>query len=87
VFAPVEDVPVRHLETVDGQRVYYEVFGNPRGVPVVFLHGGPGSGASVAQRRLFDPDLFRVVIVDQRGCGRSRPLAEEDDGSWSTNTT
>lgn len=87
MFAPVDEVRVGHLATADGHLVYYEAFGNPRGVPLVFLHGGPGSGASVNQRRLFDPDLFRVVIVDQRGSGRSRPRAEDDDASWSTNTT
>lgn len=87
MFEPVHAVQAASLATADGQHVYYEVFGNPRGIPLVFLHGGPGSGASVNQRRLFDPEVFRVVIVDQRGCGRSRPLAEEDDASGSLNTT
>lgn len=87
MFEPVDDVEPAFLATADGQQVYYEVFGNPHGIPLVFLHGGPGSGASVHQRRLFDPDLFRAVIVDQRGCGRSRPLAEKDDASAGFNTT
>jgi proline iminopeptidase len=56
--------------------VYWEQSGNPKGVPVVFLHGGPGAGASPAHRRFFDPMHYRIVIFDQRGAGRSRPLGE-----------
>lgn len=74
------------LVTDDGHRVYFETFGNAGGVPLLYLHGGPGSGASVNQRAFFDRDLFRVVFVDQRGSGRSRPLAE-DATDPSTNTT
>ena len=85
--SPVATVQSYILETSDGHRVYYEAFGNPLGVPIVYLHGGPGSGASVNQRRLFDPDLFHVVMVDQRGSGRSRPLASEPDAVAATNTT
>lgn len=87
MFPPVEAVQSSLLETSDGHSVYYEVFGNPLGVPIVFLHGGPGTGASVNQRRIFDPDVFHVVIVDQRGSGRSRPLASALDASPTTNTT
>ncbi len=56
--------------------LYFEQSGNPDGVPVVFLHGGPGSGASPAHRQFFDPDFYRIVIFDQRGAGRSTPLGE-----------
>jgi proline iminopeptidase len=63
------------LPTGDGHEIYWEECGNPRGTPVVFLHGGPGAGASAAHRRFFDPRAFRIVIFDQRGAGRSRPLA------------
>ncbi len=56
--------------------MYWEVSGNPNGVPVLFLHGGPGAGASPSHRRFFDPAFFRIVIFDQRGAGRSTPLGE-----------
>jgi proline iminopeptidase len=56
--------------------MYWETCGNPRGAPVVFLHGGPGAGAAPAHRRFFDPAHYRIVVYDQRGAGRSRPLGE-----------
>lgn len=56
--------------------MYWEVSGNPDGIPLVFLHGGPGAGATPAHRRFFDPEAYRIVIFDQRGAGRSRPLGE-----------
>ena len=62
------------LPLSDGHTMYWEQVGNPRGVPVLFLHGGPGAGAGVIHRRFFDPGFWRVVIFDQRGAGRSRPL-------------
>src|SRR3546814_17557388 len=62
--------------------VYWEEGGNPAGLPVVFLHGGPGSGTSPAQRRFFDPSAWRIVLFDQRGAGRSTPHA-----SLHANTT
>ena len=63
--------------TVDGgHRLYWEVSGNPEGAPVLFLHGGPGAGATPAHRRFFDPAHYRIVIFDQRGAGRSTPLGE-----------
>jgi proline iminopeptidase len=66
------------LEVGDGHRVHWEQSGNPAGRPVVCLHGGPGSGCSPGWRRWFDPDRFRVVLLDQRGCGRSTPSAADD---------
>lgn len=73
----------RHmLEVGDGHTLYVEEVGNPNGIPVVVLHGGPGGGCSPAMRRFFDPDVYRVVLFDQRGCGRSRPHA-----SVKANTT
>lgn len=81
------NVQTHTLHTTDGHDVYFEEFGNRRGVPLVLLHGGPGSGTSVNQRPFFDPALFRVVFVDQRGSGRSRPLAEEAGADPTTNTT
>jgi proline iminopeptidase len=75
------------LDVGDGHLLYWETCGNPAGTPAVWLHGGPGSGASLGARRNFDPDAYRVVLFDQRGCGRSRPLATEPDSNPSTNTT
>lgn len=67
------------LEVVDGNAMYWETIGTPGGTPAVYLHGGPGSGSTHDARRYFDPDGFRAVLFDQRGCGRSRPLASEPD--------
>lgn len=62
--------------------IYYEECGNPNGKPVVFLHGGPGSGCNPSQRRFFNPTHYRIILLDQRGCGKSRP-----QGSLINNTT
>jgi proline iminopeptidase len=75
------------LEVGDGNRVYWEVSGNPAGTPAVVLHGGPGSGATPGWRRLFDPARYRIVLFDQRGCGRSTPHASSPVIDLSTNTT
>jgi len=64
------------LEVDPPHRIYWEQIGNPDGIPVVFLHGGPGSGISQAHRRFFDPERFNVLLFDQRGTGRSTPVAE-----------
>ena len=70
------------LIDLDGQhKMYWEVSGNPRGFPVVFLHGGPGAGASPSHRRFFDPDHYRIIVFDQRGSGRSRPFAEIENNT------
>jgi len=61
--------------------MYFEQSGNPAGVPVVFLHGGPGAGASAAHRQFFDPAFYRIIIFDQRGAGRSTPLGELRDNT------
>jgi proline iminopeptidase len=75
------------LEVGDGNLVYWEACGNPRGKPAVVLHGGPGSGCSEWHRRLFDPTVYRVVLFDQRGCGRSRPHAGAPDTDLASNNT
>ena len=72
-----------YLDTGEGHEIYWEECGNPKGIPVVFLHGGPGGGCSPGQRRLFDPARYRIVLFDQRGCGRSRPHASlEANTTW-----
>ncbi|NBC31918.1 MAG: prolyl aminopeptidase [Alphaproteobacteria bacterium] len=76
LFPPIEPYHAGYLRVDDLHSLYWEQCGNPRGVPVVFLHGGPGAGASPMHRRLFDPAHYRIIIFDQRGAGRSRPLGE-----------
>jgi len=65
-----------YLEVGDGHKIYYEQYGNPKGIPILFLHGGPGAGFSNSHKSFFDPKAFRVVFFDQRGSGRSVPYAE-----------
>ncbi|MGH2450178.1 MAG: prolyl aminopeptidase [Candidatus Limnocylindria bacterium] len=86
LYAEVE--PYRHgtLDVGDGNRVYWETCGNPSGKPAIVFHGGPGSGAATWFRRLFDPNAYRVVLFDQRGCGRSTPHASEPETDLTTNT-
>ncbi len=67
----------KHAISVDEPHVLYvEESGNPKGLPVVFLHGGPGAGCSPSQRQFFDPEMYRIILFDQRGCGLSKPHAE-----------
>ena len=82
LFAPI--APLRHgmLEVDNVHTLYWEEVGNPAGIPVVFLHGGPGAGLSPQHRRFFDPQHYRVILFDQRGAGKSTPL-----GEWRNNTT
>ncbi len=75
LYPPIEPFESGHLDVGDGHRVYWEISGNPTGKPAIFLHGGPGGGASPVHRQLFDPERYRVLIFDQRGCGRSTPHA------------
>lgn len=82
LFPPI--APTRHgMLQVDAlHTIYWEEIGNPDGIPVVFLHGGPGAGLSPQHRRFFDPAHYRVMLFDQRGAGKSTPL-----GEWRNNTT
>ncbi|WP_341367712.1 prolyl aminopeptidase [Yoonia sp. BS5-3] len=75
LYPPIDPFDQRMLTVGEGHSIYVEQAGNPDGIPVVVLHGGPGGGCSPAMRRYFDPEIFRVVLFDQRGCGRSRPHA------------
>ncbi|MEU6997347.1 prolyl aminopeptidase [Nonomuraea sp. NPDC046570] len=75
------------LDVGDGNRLYWEVCGNPDGKPVVMLHGGPGAGCSERHRRQFDPAAYRIVLFDQRNCGRSEPHAGDPEVSLEHNTT
>jgi proline iminopeptidase len=76
LFAPIEPYRIHTISVSDGHQLYIEECGNPQGVPAVFVHGGPGAGCELYHRQFFDPDVFRIVLFDQRGCGRSRPHAE-----------
>ena len=86
-FPPIEPYDKGVVNVGDGHRIYWECCGNPDGKPALFLHGGPGAGCPPSSRRFFDPNAYRVVLFDQRGCGRSRPLASEPEADLSTNTT
>ena len=74
LFPEIGPFEIGTLPLTDGHTMYWEQVGNPRGAPVLFLHGGPGAGAGAVHRRFFDPAFWRVVVFDQRGAGRSRPL-------------
>lgn len=87
MYPPIEPFDSGALEAGDDQSIYWEAVGAANGVPALFLHGGPGSGATVGARRYFDPAAFRAVLFDQRGCGRSRPLADHPDVDLTVNTT
>ncbi len=82
LYPPVEPYGYGHLAVDDHHQVYYEQCGNPDGKPAVFVHGGPGGGAGEDYRRFFDPEAYRIVLFDQRGCKRSKPYA-----SLKNNTT
>jgi len=87
LYPHVEPYEQGMVQVSDGDRIYWEACGNPRGKPAVVLHGGPGSGCTKWHRRLFDPKGYRVILFDQRGCGRSRPHASEPDVDLASNTT
>ena len=87
LYPPITPYDSGMLDVGDGNRVYWELSGNPTGKPVVFLHGGPGGGTNTNHRRLFDPERYRILLFDQRNCGRSTPHASEMDVDLSTNTT
>ncbi|MEX0339444.1 MAG: prolyl aminopeptidase [Arenibacterium sp.] len=83
LYPPIDPFDQRVLDVGDGHHVYVEQCGNPKGFPVVVLHGGPGGGCSPAMRRYFNPEKYRIILFDQRGCGRSRPHASvKDNTTW-----
>src|SRR5512145_2297532 len=82
LFPPLEPCAAGRLAVGDGHALHFELCGNAAGAPVVFLHGGPGSSINPGHRRFFDPAFYRVVLFDQRGCGRSAPR-----GAIAHNTT
>lgn len=81
LYPVIEPFASEHLAVSKLHSLYFEQCGNPGGAPVLFVHGGPGAGCSAMDRRFFDPAAFRVVLVDQRGAGRSQPLGELADNT------
>lgn len=76
LYPPIEPFETFYLEVKDNHQIYVELVGNPKGIPIVFLHGGPGSGVEPDHRRFFNPHKFFVILFDQRGCGKSTPYAD-----------
>jgi len=87
MFPSIEPFATGMLPVSDGNEIYWEASGNANGKPVLHLHGGPGSGMKSGYRRRFDPSRYLIVGFEQRGCGRSRPLATDPAASLATNTT
>ncbi|MCM2578031.1 prolyl aminopeptidase [Streptomyces meridianus] len=87
LYPPTEPYETGMLDVGDGNLVYWELCGNPDGKPAVVVHGGPGSGCRATARQWFDPDRYRVVLFDQRGCGRSTPHASDPATGLRHNTT
>jgi proline iminopeptidase len=87
LYPPIEPHDTGMLDVGDENLVYWEVCGNPKGKPALVVHGGPGSGCTAGHRQYFDPDRYRVVLFDQRGCGRSTPHASDPTTDMSRNTT
>ncbi len=83
IYAPIEPYAAGRLAVSGGHEVYWEASGNPRGIPVVIVHGGPGGGSNPTMRRYHDPALYRIILFDQRGCGLSTPHASlEHNTTW-----
>ena len=83
LYPPLEPHGTGYLRVADLHEIYYEESGDPVGTPVVFVHGGPGGGTGPDQRRFFDPAAYRIVLFDQRGCGKSRPHSSLiDNTTW-----
>jgi proline iminopeptidase len=83
LYPAIKPYRTGYLHVSDVHELYFEECGNPKGKPALFVHGGPGAGCDERARRFFDPDAYRIVLFDQRGCGRSRPHASlEDNTTW-----
>lgn len=87
LYPEIEPFETGMLEVGDGQTLYWEQSGNPQGKPAIVIHGGPGGASSPKQRRFFDPEKYRIILFDQRGCGQSTPHASTPGIDMSVNTT
>ncbi|MEM1390027.1 MAG: prolyl aminopeptidase [Pseudomonadota bacterium] len=84
LYAPIEARRTGFLRVSDLHEIYWEESGNPNGLPVIGLHGGPGGGSSPEMRRFFDPRIYRIILIDQRGCGKSTPHSElRENDTWA----
>ena len=83
-YPEIEPFSVDFLKVSELHTIYYEQCGNPAGEPILFVHGGPGAGVHPDQRRLFDPEFYRIILVDQRGCGKSTPFLELKDNDTAS---
>ena len=81
LYPEIQPYETGHLDVGDGHSLYWELSGNSDGKPVVFLHGGPGGGSSPDHRRQFNPDKYKILVFDQRGCGKSTPYASLDNNT------
>jgi hypothetical protein len=81
LYGPIEPYHTGYLKVSDIHTIYYASYGNPNGKPVLFIHGGPGGGTTPAMARFFDPSVYRIILVDQRGCGHSTPFANLTDNT------
>ena len=81
LYPPIEPYQQGFLKMSPPHEIYYEQSGNPDGLPVLFVHGGPGGGTEPFHRQFFDPAAYRIVLFDQRGCGKSRPHASLDENT------
>lgn len=86
-FPPIEPFATGMMDVGDGNQVYWETSGNPSGIPVLMLHGGPGAGTTPGGRRNWDPEKYLIVQMDQRNCGKSTPSASDPTVSLEANTT
>ena len=83
LFPEIEPNKEYELACGDVHKIYVEESGNPNGQPIIFLHGGPGGGCGSKQRRFFDPKHYRIILFDQRGCGKSKPhTCLEENTTW-----
>ncbi len=83
LYPPIEPYQSGYLSVDGGHQIYWEESGNPNGKPVVFLHGGPGAGTTPSNRSFFNPELYRIVLFDQRGSGKSLPFSKlENNTTW-----
>ncbi len=84
LYAPIDVRRSGFLRVSDLHEIYWEESGNPNGLPVIGLHGGPGGGSSPEMRRFFDPAIYRIILMDQRGCGKSTPHSElRENDTWA----